>query len=178
MERLARRLIPVDDVRAALLARKMAGAEVEVTEDDVRQAYRQLYGERLDVRRIIVGDEAEAEDIRRQLDRGASFDALMRTRSAEPHLWLTNGLVRGITAGHPYYEHVKDLTVGEVSDLFQRSGHWCLLKLLARHPAEDPPPLDRVRAEMARRARERKVQRRVIAWLEKLKAEAVVEVNL
>jgi len=84
---------------------------------------------------------------------------------------MHRGLVRDVTAGHPYFEHVKGLQVGELSDVFERGGRYYVLKLVARRPSAQAPPLESVRAER------RKLRSRVRAWLEKLKAEAQIEVR-
>jgi len=175
--RLAGELVPPDDVRATLLAEKMAGDEIEVSDQDVQLAYQARYGQRVDVRCIIVDSAAQAQDVRDRALRGASFELLVQTESADPHAWMHMGLVRDVTAGHPYFEHVKGLQVGELSDVFERGGRYYVLKLVARRPSAQAPPLESVRAEMVDEAKRRKLRSRVRAWLEKLKAEAQIEVR-
>ncbi len=177
-DRLIQDFVARDDVRAILLAEQMVAGGVEVTEQDVRQAYQEHYGERLDVRRIIVEDAAKAEEIRNRALSGASFQLLVQTESVEPYAWMHKGLVTDIAAGHPYFEHVRDLREGELCNVFQRQGKYHLLKLVARRLPAEPPPFESVREAMRERAMREKTRRRVIAWLEKLKAEAQIEVHV
>jgi len=167
-----------DDVRAALVAERIVAEGVVVAEEDIQRAYADSYGERMDVRELVVRSVTDAEGLYRKLAGGADFGLLVATESIEPLAWMHKGLVPGVTASHPYHEHVKDLEVGALSNVFERRGRYCLLKVIARHPAVDPPPLDSVRDELRRQVRDQKTRSRIVAWLEKLKAESQIEIAL
>ncbi len=177
-QELIREFASPEDVRAGLLAEQMVSPGVEVTEEDIERAYRDLHGERLDVRCIILDNAPEAQQVHRSAAYGASFALLVRTRSTEPFAWLNKGIVRNITAKHPYFEHVKGLQEGEVSDVFRRQGKYHVLKLIARHLPTSPPPLDSVRDAIRKQVRLEKTQSRIGAWLVKLMAESQIEVRL
>jgi len=176
---LAREFVPADDVRAVLLAEQMASPEgVEVAEADIQQAYSERYGERIDVRRIILDSGARAEKVYNQTFEGANFELLVLTESKEPLVWMTRGLVKNITPKHPYYEKVKDLRVGELSAAFRKDGHYHLLKVVARHPPVEAPPIETVRERIREEVRQQKLSSRTVAWLEKHKAESSIEIQL
>ena len=176
-ERL-RSLVSRDDVLATLLAEQIVSEGVRVTADDVRTAYRDHYGERLDVRRVILGSAGKAEDVYKRAMMGADFELLARTESIEPLAWMHGGLVRNVTARHAYFDRVKDLKQGMLSRVFQRRDEYHILKVVARHAPEQAPPLESVRDDLYKEALREKLRLRIVAWLEKLKAEAKIEVAL
>jgi len=176
--RLVEELVSQEDMRATALAEQIAASQLEVTEQDVQLAYQTHYGERVDVRRIILDDPAQAEEVRNKALRGASFELLVQTESVEPHAWMDMGLVTDVTVTHPYFQRLKDLKEGDISEVIERQGKYHLLKLVARRRPSDPPPLESVRQAMVEEARNTKARARARGWLEKLKAEAQIEVKL
>ena len=70
--------------RANVLLEKMAAANVQVTEDEVRQLYDDRYGPKAVVRQIVCAGRAEAEQVRQRLMAGADFATLAREKSMDP----------------------------------------------------------------------------------------------
>jgi len=174
-----KRLVSPDDVRATMLAEQMVAQDVEVSEQELELAYQDRYGERIDVRRIILDNAAKAEEVYRRALEGADFELLLRTESTEPLAWMHKGLVENVTARHPYFESVKDLSEGRISNVLERRGKYEILKVVAKHvPQQQPPPLDSVGDVIREDVRREKVALRVRAWLVKLEAEAQIEVAL
>ena len=172
------RLVSPDDVRAVLLAEQMVAKDLDVSEQELERAYQDRYGERVDVRRITLDSAVKAEDVYKRALAGADFELLVRTESTEPLAWMHKGLVTNVTARHPYFDRVKDLSKGQLSNVLQRRGKYEILKVVAEHAPQEPPPLDSVRDVIRDEVRREKVRVRIRAWLEKLKAEAEIEVAL
>jgi len=177
-EQLAKQFVSRSNVHAMLLAEKIAEPNVKVHDEEVQRVYDAYFGDRIDCRRIIVETLNKAEEVRRLALGGASFVTLAQAESLEDQVWMHKGLIRGITAKHPYYPHIKDMKPGDVSLVFEHYGNFCVLKVVARHPAAKAPPLDEVRDEMRKIAHAEKVRTRIRAWLEKLKAESDIEIRL
>jgi len=174
---LAREYVTPADVRAALLAEKAVCDGVEVTEDEVKEAYRHLYGERIDARQIVVDSAPKARQLLENIAGRTSFGLLVRTESTASAAWLDGGLVRDITEAHPYYPYLKKLPVGQVA-YFKRDGKYRILKVVKRHEAVDAPPFDAAHDWVSQQLKRNKTRRRIVAWIEKLKAEANIEINL
>ena len=174
---LARQYGSARDVRAVLLAGKAVASGVEVSEQQVRTAYEQRGGERIDAREIVVGSASSARQVYVDLARGASFFALLRAESIETGAWTDGGMVREIGPAHPYYSRLRDLAEGQ-SAYFHWGGKYRILKVVKRHAPAGLPPFESVyealRQELVREA----TRARVKAWLEILKAEANVRVTL
>jgi parvulin-like peptidyl-prolyl isomerase len=177
-EELVQQFASAEDVRATLLAEKMVEEGVEVSENDIVDAYRELRTGRLVVKELSADTSDAAELLRRKISQGADFDLVARTELSEPGTWVTGSLTRIVTSSHPYYLYVKDLAVGEVSVVFEHAGKYRIIKLLRRHFPSDPPPLEAVRDSLEQEVRLRKARARIQALLVKLKAESDVEITL
>ncbi|MDP6107014.1 MAG: peptidylprolyl isomerase, partial [Candidatus Brocadiia bacterium] len=175
---LARYLIPVEDIRAELLARQVLADDVTVTEEDLQRAHSERDSERIDARRIVLDDLPTANAVLADAQRGADFGLLVRTKSVAPLAWMHRGLVRNITSLHPYYQRVKGLPVGQVTGPFESNGKHVILKVIARHSASDPPPIAEVRAALVEEVRAEKIRALTAAWIEVLRAESKIEIEL
>lgn len=175
---LAKELVPVEDIRAELLAEQVLAGMIELTPEDVERTYKDMYGERIEVQRIVLDDTATAERILEAVRNGANFQLLVQAASVEPMAWMHKGIVPDVTALHPYYRRVERLSVGACTNAFDSEGRYIILKVLGKHPATAPPALDSVREEVTRLARARKARTRIAAWLEKLRAESEIEIEL
>jgi len=175
---LARQLVSADDVRATVLAERMVADGVEVTDAQIAQAYEDLRKDRFVVKELSVESAAAAERIYRQVREGMSFDVVGRTEIPEPGVWLSGGLIEVVTSSHPAYPYVSYLREGEVSSVFKSGGRYRIMKVLERHPASEPPPLDVVRSTLAEQVRLQQSRARIRALLVKLKAESDIEIRL
>lgn len=177
-ELLTRRLVDTEDVRATLLAEKMLADQVEVTEEDVEQAYEEHYGERFEVRQMSTESLAKARDLYQELRRGATFELVMRAEAGESGAWLEGLPLTTVTASHPYYPHVKDLEQGQISGIFEGEGQYHIIKVVRHHPPAERPPLESVREDLKQQVFRRKLRDRVRAFLVKLRAEADIRITL
>ena len=175
---LARRLVCPEDVRATLLAEKLVADGLEVTEADIRDAYRELHGPRIIVKELSTEDGAAADRMYRSLARGLSMDLVARTQTARLGRWLEGAPLVTVTPGHPLWRYAYDLKVGGTSGVFQQGGRYRIIKALQRSSPSDAPPLESVRDSLARDVRMRKLRARTGALLLKLRAESDVEILL
>jgi hypothetical protein len=156
----------------------MVADGVEVTDAQIAQAYEDLRKDRFVVKELSVESAAAAERIYRQVREGMSFDVVGRTEIPEPGVWLSGGLIEVVTSSHPAYPYVSYLREGEVSSVFKSGGRYRIMKVLERHPASEPPPLDVVRSTLEEQVRLQQSRARIRALLVKLKAESDIEIRL
>ncbi len=176
--RLVRELVLREDVRAALLAERLAARELEVSEAEVAAAHAELGLDRAVVQELSAGEAAVAERMRERALEGVSLHVLAQTEMGGPAAWARGARTRTLTPDHPYYAMIKDLREGEVSGVFHEGGRYRIMAVLEREPAVEPPPLESVREELTAELRLRKARERIPALLLKLKAEADVELRL
>ncbi len=167
-----------DDLRAALLAEKLVADQVEVTEEEIREAYRERYGQDLVVRAAVFSTQGAAAALRQELGRGLTFDAVAANPDALAE--LGGALVGPVTVdwSDGYHAVARGLEEGQVSDAVSQAGAYHVVQLLEKREAEDAPALESVREEVERRVFIGKAKLRVQALLLKLRAEADVEVLL
>lgn len=122
---------------------------------------------------ILVATEAEALDVKAQLDAGGDFAAIAKEKSTDPGSGPQGGALGWFGAGQmvPEFETaVAALEPGAVSAPVQTQFGWHVIRLdEARDTA--PPPLAQVRPDIENALRQQKLE----AKLEGLRAEAQIE---
>jgi tetratricopeptide (TPR) repeat protein len=85
------------------------------------------------LRMIIVRDHDEARELLKQLRRGASFSALARAKSIGPprQQWGMLGLVRPSDVAEPMRSAIKELKVGQISDVLSVADNYAIIKPIA-----------------------------------------------
>ena len=145
-----------------------------ITEAELQQAYdgnlEQLSGVQYKARHILVEDETEAQDIIAELQQGADFQELARTRSTGPS-GPNGGDLGWFTAERmvpPFAAAVRSMDVGTFSSSpVQTRFGWHVI-LLEEKSDGTAPGLDAVREDVTSIAEQRKVQE----YLDQLRGEA------
>ena len=176
-DRLAREHISRSDVKATVLAEKAVADEVQVSEQELQEAYSQQGKERLIGREIVVESASKASRLYERILGGSNFRALVLADSVEPVAWLHRGLERNITSSHPYYKHLKGKELGEVA-YFKLGDRYHIVRLVGKKAPATLPAFESMRDSILRMVRKQKARNRIVAWLEKLSAEATIEVDL
>ena len=176
-ERLSRQYISRSSVRAAVLAEKAVWDEIQVSEKELQEAYNEQGKERLIGREIVVESAAKASQLYERILGGANFRAMVLADSVEPVAWLHRGLERSITPSHPYYEHLKGKELGEVA-YFKLGDRYHIVRLVGKKAPATLPAFESMRDSILRTVRKQKARSRIVAWLEKLSAEAKIEIDL
>jgi peptidyl-prolyl cis-trans isomerase C len=153
--------------RLQMIARRMIGTYLDqnpVTETELQQAYaessEQLADTQYRARHILVETEAEAAEIIQQLNDGADFQELARTRSTGPS-GPNGGDLGWFTADRmvpPFATAVREMEVGTHSTVpVQTRFGWHVLLLEEKSDAR-APDLDAVRGDITNLVEQRKVQ--------------------
>jgi peptidyl-prolyl cis-trans isomerase C len=165
-------------LRDALIERMMN--DQTVTEDEIRKAYNENYSAepevRYLVRHILLEDAAKAEEIIKQLDKGATFEELAKEHSIGPTGpeggslgWISPEIVV-----QPFAEAMQKLekeayTKEPVQTQF--GWHVILLEDVQKAESVEPPAFETVQAVLEQQLRASKVQ----TWIQQLRDSVEIE---
>ena len=166
--------------RLQLIARRHISSHLEdnpATEAELRETYEanldQFAGAQFKARHILVDAEQEAVDIIAELQQGADFQDLARTRSTGPS-GPNGGDLGWFEADRmvpPFANAVREMEAGSFSEVpVQTRFGWHVILLEEKSDAR-APGLDAVRADVTQIVE----QERVEGYLEELRANAVLE---
>lgn len=136
--------------------RKLVRDDVVVTDELLRQAYDERYGDRYEARLIVVGSTVDANNIVRQARDGADFADLALRHSTDSSR-LNGGLIPPISPADTTYpqavrDSVSGMSPGDVSDPILLDDQFAILKLERKIDAQQVR-FDDVRPELERLAR-------------------------
>ena len=131
--------------------------EKAVTEDAIRKLYAEQQklskrSEEIRARQIIVGNQAEAESVKKLLASGASFDALAMERSTDQATRFNGGDLGYFTLDvmpEPYGVALKDAQKGTLVGPFAAEGGWVIVKVEDKR-TEEPITLEAARPQIVR----------------------------
>lgn len=165
----ARVKLTVDNEMRTLLAQEVVQNIMEkaATEEKIRAAYDETYstgegGDEFNASHILVETEAEALDIKKDLDAGADFATLAKARSTGPS-GPSGGQLGWFGLGQmvPEFETaVLEMSNGEISSPVQTQFGWHIILLSERRKAE-APEYDVVREQIANSLRQTAVENHV-----------------
>lgn len=174
-----------ENIRTDLTIKKVLGARVQVTEDEVR-AYFDQHREEFDqpemvhARHILVATEQEAREIRQRLLEGADFAALAREKSTDPGSSQGGGDLGFFARGEmvPEFEEAAfALAVGDISEPVKSQHGYHIIQVLEKRPAQ-AAEYEKVKEEVRKRVTDDKIQGMVPEWIDSLRAAAKIEYHV
>ena len=156
--------------------------EKAVTPSAIRDLYQEQLrlskeSDEIKARQIVVTSQAEAEQIKKLLAAGASFEALAMERSSDTATRFSGGDIGGYftldVMPEPYVAALKDAKPGDLIGPFAVEGGWALVKVEEKRQ-EAPITFEAARPQIVRFLTYDKVR----DLLEKLRATAKVQVLL
>ncbi|MFI4936385.1 MAG: peptidyl-prolyl cis-trans isomerase [Caulobacterales bacterium] len=128
-----------------------------VTQDTENGLYQEFLknrtpSEEIHLRQIVLTTEPEAEQVKKLLAGGASFDALAMERSKDDATRFKGGDLGEATTDtlpEPFATAVKDAKAGQTVGPVKVDAGWALIRVDDRHP-EPPPTLESVRPQIIR----------------------------
>jgi len=144
-----------------LALRKAATQAIEVTPQEVQQAYESQYGPAVEARLIVCYDQAKAQKALEEAKANpGDFGRLAAKYSDDPTSASAHGLVLPIRKhqGDPKIEAAAfALKPGEISDIVSVDNQWVILKCEGQVPSRTHLfPLERVRPQVEAAVREKK----------------------
>lgn len=157
--------------------------DVQVTDEDVK-AYYEAHGteftqpEKRRVAHIVVPSEEEAREIRRKLDEGEGFAALVRAHSTDTTSVKQGGDLGSITKkdASGEFEKVFSLEEGRVSEPLKSKFGWHLVKVEKIEP-ERLMSLDEAKEPARKKVLEQKQRAARAVWVKKLRDAAVIRTS-
>lgn len=171
-----------DQIRRERLISELSRETAEPTEDELRTFYQNNpeqfeMEERILVRQILVHDATLAENIRRELIAGASFEDLSARHSAAPNA-SHGGDIGFIGRGElpqMFEEAIFELKPGGISPIVNTDSSWHIFKAEAREPA-GVVPFERARELIAARLRVEKLSDRITEMVSRARRELPVRI--
>lgn len=162
-----------------LALKKLAGEQVEITEEELHQAFRRNYGERVKARIIVCRDLRHAQKVWEEARKHPEeFEKLAQEHSIDPNSRSLGGVVPPIPqfSGNTELENAAfKLKPDEISGIIQGlTGHYYILKCEGR-TEQIVRDIAEVQDSLVDELKEAKTQRSVAAVFEKIKEEARVD---
>lgn len=176
-----------EDVRRRLLARKAIakalGEKVRVSEEEARAYYEEhasdySHPREVHARQILVKNEALAQEIRKKILRGASFDEMAREHSLSPDARDGGdlGFFAAGTMPSEFDNEVFRLRPRQLSRVVVSPyGYHLFWVDEIREPRT--VPFEEARDEIISRLRERKLQEAYRKWVQELRGKAEIEIH-
>ncbi|MBX3481107.1 MAG: peptidylprolyl isomerase [Caulobacter sp.] len=156
---------PVVQRRLAAARKRVLGdtlvagvVEKGVTEDNIQTLYREQQklsatSEEYKARQIVVATRPAADDVKKLLAAGASFDALAMERSTDSATRFSGGDFGGYftldVMSPPYQAALKDAKQGELVGPFAVEGGWAVVRVEDKRP-EEPITIEAARPQIVR----------------------------
>ncbi len=166
-----------EQVEAELMAEKIIRKTVEITDEEILEAYEDLYGEKVIARQIVLRTMRDAERMVSRIKAGADFEALAKKNSVDRNSASRGGQMRPFGSHGTLGNAVKDLKKGEISEIVKTDKGYHILKIENRVP-RSMKKLSEVRDELRKLVTAQKVQQRVGPWLLNLVETAEIKKNL
>jgi len=167
---LARRMTR-DDVRALLLAERLAAIDMTVTPEEIAEARRGLQGRRVLVEEVSVASSLVAEQMRASMLDGVAPHVVAAAIDADG--WQ-RPITVWVTAGHPWFKHVKDVKNKGISKVFAHGGRHHIARVRKQFQPDSLAD-EALQAASERQARRVKMRKRLAALLVKLRAQAEIK---
>ncbi|HHT9124418.1 MAG TPA: peptidylprolyl isomerase [Candidatus Brocadiia bacterium] len=165
------------EIEVQLLGEKIVSQTITITEEDLRDAYEEEYGEKIEACQIVVKSKKDGEEILKKIKTGADFETLARNESIDRNSAARGGRMLPFSPTGTIGQAVASLPKGGVSDLIKTDGGYHIVKIIDRKPKRDVKFED-VKLELEKLARERLVRQKAPSWLIALEESADIKKSL
>ncbi len=161
-----------------LALRKLAADRLQVSDQQVQEAYEAQFGEAVKARLIVVATREEAEQLHRQLAANPDdFARLAMQKSQDVNSASIGGLIQPIRhhVGDPDIEReVFALEPNQISPIIPVADQFAILKCENKEPPR-AVPLESVRSELVERIKEEKLREAAGTLFEQLQKPATIQ---
>jgi foldase protein PrsA len=172
-----------DVIWPMLALEKLAGKEVQITQQMMREAYVDNYGPRVKARMMVLDNLRRAQEYYEKIRQAPDeFENFVRDYSTEPNSRALGGTVPPIRQYSGAHEELRKAAFnmkspGEISGIIQVDHQYVILKFEGRtEPIEHD--LDDVKIQLDQELREREVQKLVANTFDDLKKRARIDNHL
>ncbi len=163
------------DIWPQLLSEKLIKKTVTVTDEQLKQAYAEKYGEKVLLRQIVVKTPEEAEALLKQIRAGADFAALAKDRSLDRPSAAKGGLMNPISPVGPFGESIAKFKKGDITDVIKSRGGFHIFKVEGKTQPEEIKPFKDVLPELEEVVMAVNIKRRSGPWFLKLMESADIK---
>ena len=164
-------------VEAQLLAEKIIKQTIKVTDEELREAYEEVHGEKILARQIVLRTSRDAERNLEKIKTGADFEALAKKESVDRNSAARGGAMRPFGPKGTIGKEVANLKNGEVSKIIKTDSGYHIIKIEKRIP-RSMKKFSEVKEDLAKLVTAQKVQTRISPWLLNLTESAEITTNL
>ncbi len=162
---------------AQLLAEKIIKQTIKVTDEELREAYEEVHGEKILARQIVLRTSRDAERNLEKIKTGADFEALAKKESVDRNSAARGGAMRPFGPKGTIGKEVANLKNGEVSKIIKTDSGYHIIKIEKRIP-RSMKKFSEVKEDLAKLVTAQKVQTRISPWLLNLTESAEITTNL
>ena len=160
-----------------LMVEKILSRDVTYTEDELFEAYNDLYGEKIIAKQIVLKTRKKAEEILMKLGKGADFAKLAQKESIDRASAAREGEMLPFGVNTTLGKSVKGLKKNQFSDIIQTGYGYHIIKLIERVPGSDKV-FEEVQEQVEKIVTQEKLNEKVQPWLRNLFKETEVEILL
>ena len=167
-----------DVIWPMLALKRLAGQDVNITDEDMHKAFVRNYGPKVKCRMIMFDDMRKADAVRQQIRlQPDDFEKIARDHSIEPNSRTLGGSIPPIAkySGQPELENAAfQLKPGELSGVIQIGVNQFVVLKCEGYTKQIVTSIDEVKVELMAELEEQKVQEAVANLFDQLKKESYV----
>lgn len=167
----------IGKVGTMLLAEKIIKKTINITDEELNEAYEEQFGEKIVARQIVLRMMRDAEKILKRIKTGADFEALAKKESIDRASASRGGRMRPFGPHGILGKAVANLKKGEISEIIKTDSGYHILKIDNRIP-RSMKKFSEVKDELVKFVTARKIQNRISPWLLNLVETAEITRNL
>ena len=167
----------IGEVGTMLLAEKIIKKTINITDEELNEAYEEQFGEKIVARQIVLRIMRDAEKILKRIKTGADFEALAKKESIDRASASRGGRMRPFGPHGILGKATTKLKKGEISEIIKTDSGYHILKIDNRIP-RSMKKFSEVKDELVKFVTARKIQNRISPWLLNLVETAEITRNL
>lgn len=160
-----------------LMVEKILLRDITYTEEELLEAYNDMYGEKIIAKQIVLKTRKKAEEILMKLGTGADFSKLAHKESIDRASAAREGEMLPFSVSTTLGRSVKGLKKNQFSDIIQTGYGYHIIKLIERVPGSEKP-FEEVQEQLEKIVTQQKLNEKVQPWLRDLFKESEVEILL
>lgn len=160
-----------------LLVEKMLIEDIMFTEDELVEAYKNMYGEKIRANQIVLKTRKKADEVINKLKGGAEFGKLAQKESIDRASAARGGEMMPLSIEGPLGKACASLKAGTISGVVETGYGYHILQMVEKLPGSDKK-FDEVIDVLESVVKREKLNQKVQPWIRELFEKAKVEVNL
>jgi foldase protein PrsA len=159
------------------LAEKVMLKSIVVTEEDLKAAFEQEYGDRIEASQIVLKTRKDAEEVLKKLKSGADFTTIAKNESVDRASAARGGKMQPFSPKDSLGKDVANLKVGELSDIIKTDYGYHIIKITGKKSAGNKT-IKSVKDDLEKIVIKKRYRERLGPWLISLIENASITKNL